>query len=102
LQVCGSGCGLRLRGGGGGEVGGGSGGDWEGGYERAGLGQGAGENCAESELVGVAVLAGGAGDFNEGAVGAVGAAGGEGGGYCWEEGGLEGGPASAGLVVGMC
>lgn len=47
------------------------------GSEGAGLGQSAGEDCAEGDLVGVAVLAGRAGDFGQGAVWGGVAAGGE-------------------------
>ena len=46
----------------------------QGGYERPSLGEGAGEDGAEGELVGVAVVVGRAGDFEEGAVGTVGSA----------------------------
>lgn len=69
----------------------------EGSYERASLGEGAREDGAEGELVDVAVVGGGAGDFGEGAVGAIGAAGSEDFADCWEEGGVEGGPAGLGL-----
>lgn len=101
LEV-GGGCGgLGLRGrgdvGDAGDVGG-DGGGGEGGYERSSLGEGAGEDGAIGELVDVAVVVGRAGDFGEGAVGAVAvAAGGEGCGDCWDEGGVEGGPAGLGL-----
>jgi len=92
---------LRLRGrgdvGDAGDVGG-DGGGGEGGYERSSLGEGAGEDGAVGELVDVAVVVRRAGDFGEGAVCAVAvAAGGEGRGDCWDEGGVEGGPAGLGL-----
>ena len=88
---------------GGGDVGdagdvGGDGGGGEGGYERSSLGEGAGEDGAVGELVDVAVVVRRAGDFGEGAVCAVAvAARGEGRGDCWDEGGVEGGPAGLGL-----